>query len=96
MDPLRGQGCPSGGVTWLLGPSAPQSAGGVMAVWTDESFAQNRAERGLEENPRNTIGAGVGAHSPCFPQVSVRDAESKRADLRQRPGRAWAVAPPVS
>ena len=36
-----------GGVTWLLGPSAPQSAGGVMVAWTDESFAQNRAERGL-------------------------------------------------
>ena len=65
--PSVAQAVPLGGVTWLLGPSAPQSAGGVMVAWTDESFAQNRAERGLEQSPRNTVRMGLTASAGLSP-----------------------------
>lgn len=66
--------CPSGWVTWLLRASASHPACGMMVAWTDESFAQDRTEKGLMEIPQKTINMGLTAH---FLQVCLRNPESK-------------------
>lgn len=71
----------------------PQSAG-VMAVWTDESFAQNRAERGLGgESTEHHRGRGLTALFSAGLSPRCREQHEQTCSS---PGRPVWWAPPVS